>query len=85
MGSDRSEAGMTFLVSRKFGDRLEAELLYVSSLNRHDYMLRPKLTYQITPEWRGVLGADLFGGRQDAIFGRYHDRDRVYVEFRRWF
>jgi len=85
MGSDRSEAGMTFLVSRKFADRLEAELLYVSSLNRHDYMLRPKLSYQITPEWRGVLGADLFGGPQDAIFGRYHDRDRVYVELRRWF
>lgn len=85
MGNERHEGGMTFLVSRKFGDKLEAELLYVSSLNRSDYMLRPKLSYQITPEWRGVVGADVFGGRRDGIFGRYDDRDRVYVEFRRWF
>lgn len=85
MGNDRHERGVTFLVSRKFGDKLEAELLYVSSLNRSDYMLRPKLSYQITPEWRGIVGADVFGGRRDGVFGRYDVRDRVYVEFRRWF
>ncbi|WP_211091372.1 DUF1302 family protein [Pseudothauera rhizosphaerae] len=85
MPNDRHEGGMTFLVNRSFGDALEAELLYVASLNRSDYMLRPKLVWRIAPEWRGVFGADLFGGRTDGIFGRYDERDRVYIELRRWF
>ena len=30
-------------------------------------------------------GADIFGGRENSLFGRFDDRDRVYVELRRWF
>ncbi|PTD96750.1 DUF1302 family protein [Pseudothauera lacus] len=85
MPNDRHESGVTLLVNRRFGDDFEAEILYVSSLNRSDYMLRPKLIWKITPEWRGQVGVDVFGGRRDGIFGRYDDSDRVYVELRRWF
>jgi hypothetical protein len=73
------------LVNRKFGDSFEAEVLYASSLNRSDYMVRPKVIWNITQEWRGQLGADLFGGRDQGMFGRFGDSDRVYVEVRRWF
>lgn len=83
--NDSHERGMTFLVNRKLGEDFEIELLYVSSLNRSDYMLRPKLVWRITPEWRGQFGADIFGGRKDGVFGRHDASDRVYVEFRRWF
>lgn len=84
-GFDRNETGYTVLVNRGFGDRFEAEVLYVSSFNRSDYMLRPKLIWNITQEWRGQVGADLFGGRKAGLFGRYDDQDRVYMEVRRWF
>ncbi len=82
---DRDEVGYTLLLNRRFSDRLEAEMLYASSFNRSDYMLRPKLIWNITQEWRGTLGADLFGGRKNALFGRFGDQDRLYVELRRWF
>ncbi len=82
---DRYEYGLTLLVNRKFGSRFEAEVLMVSGLNRPDYMLRPKLVWHITQEWRGQFGADIFGGSERGLFGRFDDRDRVYVELRRWF
>ncbi|THF63668.1 hypothetical protein E6C76_13850 [Pseudothauera nasutitermitis] len=85
MPNERHERGMTFLVNRKLRDDLEFEVLYVSSLERSDYMLRPKLVWRIDADWRAQFGADVFGGRTDGIFGRYGQRDRVYVELRRWF
>lgn len=85
MTVDREERGMTFQVVRELGSQLEAEFLAASSLNRNDYMLRPKLTWKFAPEWRAVAGVDVFKGPPAAMFGRFDDRDRVYLEVRRWF
>ncbi|NMG33074.1 hypothetical protein GRF61_01245 [Azoarcus sp. TTM-91] len=85
MKEGRDEQGMTFQVVRHFGDDLEFEFLAVSSFNREDYMLRPKLTWKFAPEWRAQFGADVFGGRSVGLFGRYDNSDRLYVELRRWF
>lgn len=85
MQTDKEERGATFQVVRDLGHQLEGEFLAASSLNRHDLMLRPKLTWKFAPAWRGVLGADIFEGRPNGMFGRFDDRDRVYVELRRWF
>lgn len=82
---DREENGVTFQVVRQFGNDFEFELLAASSVNREDYMLRPKLTWKITPEWRGLFGYDHFEGRPNGLFGRFDDSDRVYFELRRWF
>ena len=40
------------LVNRSFGDSLEAEVLYVATFNRGDYMVRPKVVWQMDPVWR---------------------------------
>jgi hypothetical protein len=85
MTVDREERGMTFQVVRELGSQLEAEFLAASSLNRNDYMLRPKLTWKFASEWRAVAGVDIFQGPPAAMFGRFDDRDRVYLEVRRWF
>lgn len=85
MGFDRDETGMTFLVNRKFGDRVEAEVLYIGSFTSSDYLVRPKLSWHMTQDWRAQVGADIFGGRDNGLFGRYDNQDRVYLEFRRWF
>lgn len=85
MGFDRNETGLTLLLNRRFGDRGEAELLYLSGLNRDDWSLQPSLSWNVAPAWRLRLGADLFGGEQIGLFGQYRDRDRVFVEIRRWF
>lgn len=85
MGVDRDERGVTFQAVRDIGSRFTVEFLAASSLNRSDYMLRPKLIWKIAPEWRGVVGYDHFEGRRGGIFGRFDDSDRLYLEVRRWF
>jgi hypothetical protein len=85
MGNDRLETGVTALINRKFGDKFEVELQVVSGLNRLDYMLRPKIVWRITQEWRGQFGADVFGGRSRGLFGAHDGQDRVYFDLRRWF
>lgn len=85
MYSDRNEHGVTLLVNRKFMSDFEAEVLYVGSLNRSDYMLRPKLIWNITQEWRAQAGVDLFHGPEQGLFGRFDNSDRVYVELKHWF
>ncbi len=85
MYSDRNEHGMTFLVNRKFLSDFEAEVLYVTSFNRSDYMLRPRLVWNVAQEWRAQAGVDLFHGPAQGLFGRFDDSDRVYVELKHWF
>lgn len=85
MGNRRHERGLTLLVNRKFGSRFEAELLAGSSIYQEDYMVRTKLIWNFARDWRGQVGADLFGGEPDGLFGRFADSDRVYLEVRRWF
>jgi hypothetical protein len=85
MMSDRHEQGMTFQVVHGTGTNLEAEVLAVSSLNRSDYMLRPKLTWKFDPAWRMVAGLDVFGGEGNGVFSVYDRNDRAWLELRRWF
>ncbi|PLW81498.1 hypothetical protein CWI75_14770 [Kineobactrum sediminis] len=85
LGFDADEVGITVLLNRRFTDRLEAELLYLSGLNRSDWSFQPSLTWNVTQSWRLQVGADWFGGSEIGLFGQYDDSDRVYLELRRWF
>ena len=84
-GVDANETGYSMLVNRSFGDSLEAEVLYVATFNRGDYMVRPKVVWQMDPVWRLQGGVDMFGGKRTGLFGRFDDSDRAYVELRRSF
>jgi len=54
----------------------------VASLNRTDWMLRPRVTWNFEKNWRLAVGADLFNGPPLGYFGRYDAKDRVYTELR---
>jgi hypothetical protein len=76
------ENGFSLLVNHKFTDALEAEALLVRSLNRSDWMLRPKLNWSFERNWRLSLGIDIFSGPSAGIFGQFDDKDRAYTELR---
>ena len=78
----RVENGASVFVSTKLTPALSAEVLLVSSLNRTDWMLRPKLLWGFAPNWRLVAGIDAFGGSPTGLFGQFNSRDRVYTEVR---
>lgn len=79
---DKEENGYSFLFNTKFINNWEAQAIFISSLNRSDWILRPRLTWSFERNWRLVLGADIFKGPATGLFGRYDQQDRVYSEVR---
>lgn len=81
-GFNRVESDVSFLISRQLTSTLTPEFLVVTSVNRNDWMIRPKVTWVFAKNWRLVGGADFFGGSPTGYFGRYNDKDRAYLELR---
>ena len=80
--SDKLENGYSLLLNHKFNDRLEAQAMFISSLNRTDWLFRPRMTWNFERNWRLAVGADIFKGPALGLFGQYDTRDRVYSEVR---
>jgi len=78
----RHEPGYSVLLNRKLNERLEAEVLYIASLNRTDFLVRPRLLWTFQTNWQAVFGVDIFQGPPTGLFGQFNNRDRVYTELR---
>ena len=79
---DKAENGMSLLVSHKLSGNWNVEALLVRSLNRSDWMFRPRTTWGFQPNWKLTLGLDVLHGPPDGLFGQYDNQDRGYVEIR---
>lgn len=80
--SDERENGVSLLLNHKLNDKVEAQVTWISSLNRTDWLFRPRVTWNFQRNWRLAVGADIFKGPPLGMFGRYDDKDRVYSEVR---
>jgi len=78
----RNEPGASILLSRKLGSNLSAEVLYIASLARSDWMARPRLVWDFEKNWQLIAGLDIFHGPPLGFFGQFDDRDRVYTQVR---
>lgn len=79
---DKHESGYSLLINHKLTDKLEAQAMWISSLNRTDWLFRPRVTWNFEKNWRLAVGADVFKGQQLGLFGRYDGNDRIYSELR---
>lgn len=79
---EKNENGYSLLLNRKFGDRVEAQVLWIASLNRNEWLLRPRVSWNFEKNWRLAVGTDIFRGPPLGFFGRFDDKDRVYTELR---
>ena len=79
---DKRESGASVFLSGKLGHNLEAQTLLVHSLNRSDWMLRPRISWGFERNWRLMVGADIFSGPITGFFGRFNNGDRIYTEIR---
>lgn len=66
--ADRHEQGVTLQVVHGAGTNLEAEVLALSSINRSDHLIRPKLTWKFAPAWRLVGGVDVVSAGMEGGF-----------------
>jgi hypothetical protein len=76
------ENGYSILASKKFGDSVEAQVTWIAAVNRTDWLLRPRLTWNINGHWRVLGGYDRFRGPPLGMFGRFDLNDRGYAEVR---
>ena len=80
---DYIQQGASMRVNNKWmNETLEAELAVVINFSRHDYFLRPKLSYSLDDHWKGSIAANVFHGDNDTFFGLLEDRTATYVEMR---
>ncbi|HQQ35661.1 MAG TPA: hypothetical protein PK372_07030 [Rugosibacter sp.] len=82
---DEVESGYSLLLNGKLASQVEAEVLWVASFNRTDWMLRPKVNWTFEKNWRLSTGVDVFHGPAEGLFGRYNNRDRVFTEIKHFF
>jgi hypothetical protein len=83
IGPDRIESGTSIFLSDWFPSlRLRPELLLAYNPERSDWMARPSVTWEPPGDWRVRVGADLFNGPDDSLFGQFDGQDRVYVDLR---
>ena len=78
----QTENGVSLRLSHTFPGNWKAETLLVRSLNRRDWMLRPKASWEFRTNWKWSLGLDAFSGPATGLFGQYDAQDRVYSEIR---
>jgi hypothetical protein len=78
----RHEPGFSVLVNHKLAAQVEAEVLWITSLARSDWMLRPHVAWDFQKNWRLIAGVDVFHGPPLGLFGQFANRDRVYTEVR---
>lgn len=76
------ESGASIFLNSELWQNLEVQTLLIHSLNRSDWMWRPRLIWQFERNWRMVFGADVFGGQSTGLFGRFDNNDRIYTELR---
>lgn len=80
---DEVESGLSVMITTtSWHPDVTPEILWIRSLNRDDWSLQAKVAWDFARNWRGTLGADIFGGPDTGFFGRYAENDRVYYEFR---
>ncbi len=79
---NRLDSTLTLLMRRLFlYDTLTAEVLVIANLNHGDGIVRPKLRYQWLDHLDIWLGADVFFGDREGVFGQFGNNDRVLLGF----
>ncbi|MCZ6916306.1 MAG: hypothetical protein O7I93_05985 [Gemmatimonadetes bacterium] len=75
---DRLQTNVTGLVRRDLqNDRLTAEILWIQNVNQGDGVVRPKVRYELRSNTNVWLGADLFYGSGEGLFGQFDHGARV--------
>jgi len=75
---DDVDTSATLLVRRDFmNDSLQVEALLIQSLNQGDGVLQASLKYEWRTNIRLKVGADIFYGKPQGLFGQFDKNDRV--------
>ena len=75
---DEVDTTVTLLVQRDFlNESIQAETLLIQNLNQGDGLLQASLEYEWRTNIRLKLGADIFYGNPEGLFGQFRQQDRI--------
>jgi len=63
-------------------ETLEAELGIVEYFNPQGVLVRPKVTYSFSDHWKAIIGAEVYRGDDQSIFGLLRPNSLGYAETR---
>lgn len=77
---DRNESTLSLLYERTFANETWTfKTLALRSLNDGDGVIRPQLSYNLESNLNVWLGADIFYGSEQGLYGQFKDNDRVLI------
>ena len=77
---DELDTSLTFLARRDYlNDTLQAEVLWIVNTNDNDGLVRPKLVYEWQDNVKTWVGADIFYGDRDGLYGQFSNNDRIVI------
>lgn len=79
---EQRENGVSLFLNARFAGKWEGQATFISSMNRTDWLFRPRVQWNFEKNWRLLAGVDIFKGPPLGMFGQYDNRDRVYSEVR---
>ena len=79
---DTGSFGASVLVSAKVTPTIEPSLQWIQGFGGAGAMIRPRVNWYAARNLVLGVGADIFNGDADGLFGRYDNRDRGYLEVR---
>jgi len=78
MGREATESSVTILLQRNFlNESLVAEVLWLTSVNHEDGLVRPKVSYDLSDEWKIWVGVDSFYGEPKGFYGQFDEKDQL--------
>jgi hypothetical protein len=84
MAVDKVESGFAlYYETTALHPNVKPELLWIRSLDRNEWLLEAKISWDIDAHWRLAAGIDIFDGPPAApLLGQYDRKDRIYYELR---
>lgn len=77
---DQSDHSLSLLIRRDFvNETWRAECLALHSLNNGDGLMRPKLSHSLLSALEVWVGADVFYGNHEGIYGQFDQQDRLVM------
>lgn len=79
----KDQMGVSLRPSYKMmNDTLELEVAFVSWAKNGDSLIRPKVTYAITDQFKAIAGGEFYNGPEDTFFGQLKDLSSSFAEIR---
>lgn len=80
--TEKNENGYSLLLTNTYFSNWEPQVTFIASLNRNDWLFRPRVAWKFKRNWRLLVGADKFNGPTTGLFGQFDAKDRLYSEVR---